>query len=41
MGILTVTLLAFITGYAVIWLIIYFVTKSKTDALNHKLHRNT
>ena len=28
---------AFIAGYAVIWLIIYCITKAKTDALNKKL----
>ena len=27
----------FISGYAVIWLIIYFITKAKTEALNRKL----
>ena len=27
----------FVAGYAVIWLIIYFVTKAKTEALNRKL----
>lgn len=32
---------AFIAGYCVIWLIIYFVTKSKTEALNKKLKENT
>ena len=31
---------AFITGYAVIWLIIYCVTKNKTEALNKKLKGN-
>lgn len=30
----------FIAGYAVIWLIVYFVTKSKTEALNRKLKEN-
>ncbi len=30
---------AFIAGYALIWLIVYRVTKAKTDALNEKLHR--
>lgn len=30
----------FIAGYAVIWLIIYCVTKAKTDALNRKLKEN-
>ena len=27
----------FITGYAVTWLIIYFITKTKTEALNRRL----
>lgn len=27
----------FAAGYALIWLIIYFITKSKTEALNRKL----
>ena len=31
---------AFIAGYAVIWLIIYTLTKTKTDALNKKLMKN-
>ena len=30
----------FAAGYALIWLIIYFVTKAKTDALNAKLKEN-
>lgn len=30
----------FITGYAVIWLIIYSVTKAGTDQLNRKLKQN-
>ena len=30
----------FAAGYALIWLIIYFVTKAKTDALNRKLKEN-
>lgn len=30
----------FITGYAVIWLIIYSITKAKTEALNKKLKGN-
>lgn len=32
--------IAFILGYAVIWLIIYSVTKAKTDSLNQKLTRH-
>jgi len=31
---------AFVTGYAVIWLIIYFVTKSKTEKINSLLKQN-
>lgn len=30
----------FIAGYAVIWLIIYAVTKSKTEQINQKLNSN-
>lgn len=30
----------FAAGYALIWLIIYFVTKAKTDVLNRKLKEN-
>ena len=30
----------FVAGYAVIWLIIYCVTKAKTEALNRKLKEN-
>ena len=30
----------FIAGYAVIWLIIYCITKTKTEALNKKLKSN-
>lgn len=28
----------FVVGFAVVWLIIYFSTKRKTDSLNKKLH---
>ena len=31
----------FVAGYALIWLIIYFITKAKTDALNEKLRGNS
>ena len=31
----------FIAGYAVIWLIIYYVEKSKTESLNKKLKGNS
>ena len=30
----------FVAGYALIWLIIYCVTKAKTEALNKKLNEN-
>ena len=30
----------FIAGYALIWLIIYFVERAKTDALNKKLRKS-
>ena len=30
----------FAAGYALVWLIIYFVTKAKTEALNRKLKEN-
>lgn len=31
----------FIAGYAVIWLIVYSVTKAKTEQINQKLKENT
>lgn len=30
----------FIAGYAVIWLAVYCITKSKTEQINHKLRKN-
>ena len=31
---------AFVSGYAVIWLIIYYITKAKTNVLNNQLKIN-